>query len=227
MALSCCDYLVNKKKENNNIKVITIFTSFKTNNLNKDAQYYLRKSLCKNTSQFEQMRKKEDINALDFLEFEYEHWDFIDGGFRENNRKLIYKSYRQLFSGKVSTKDKLLTKKILEKLKPYQNKFDEIIVPLGVGHHADHLIIKLCGEKIFDKNKIRYFVDWPYAFKFKRWDQEKIKSVLTSGKYITLTSRKKRKAIQCYQSQVKLLFGKKPMFYPELVLNKNTSNNQH
>jgi LmbE family N-acetylglucosaminyl deacetylase len=220
--LSCCDYLLNKKNKKSEVKIITIFTNFKSEVITSDAKRYLKKSGHENIYDFEKERKKEDRNSLDFLGFKHEYWDFIDGGFRQFNKKNIYKNYNQLFSGRIHPKDKKIILKILEKLKKYKNDFDEILIPLGIGKHADHLIIKSCGEKVFNKNKINYYIDWPYAFKLKNWNLTQIFTILKNKKWITFTSKKKKKALQLYKSQVKLLFGKKPLFYPEIISNHDS-----
>lgn len=219
VVLSCCNYALQKQTRGYLIKIITIFTDFKVSCLSIDAKIYLKKSGFNNVVDFSQARKNEDLAAMKFLGFEYEYWNLIDGCFRENHNEPIYKSNQHLFSGKIKKNDQKNIIKLIAKLKQINYKeFTEILIPLGIGFHADHLITKFCAEQSFPFEKIKYYVDWPYAFNPKNWNLKKIKFVLRNERDIVWTNKKKYDALKKYRSQIRMLFPYYNFIYPELIM---------
>jgi hypothetical protein len=95
-------------------------------------------------------RKKEDIAAFHFLtrkkknvKIEYIHLDFPDKLFRKN--------------------DAIMLKPLREELRElYNQNFDKIYCPLGVGGHPDHLLVFEMCQVVFG-NRAAYYCEYPYS----------------------------------------------------------------
>lgn len=204
--LSCCDHILDWIKEGGEVTIITIFTSFKNNFISKSAQEYINNSGFDSTEDFEKQRKKEDIEAMTRLRVKWKHLDFIDGWFRCMKNKSVYPD-QDLFKGKISPLDKLLLEQIRKALTEYKN-FDHIVIPFGIGNHVDHLLITKIVENIFEKRKLIYYLDNPYASNINNWTIVKLIKVLISKKSIKPISTTKKQILNNYKSQITLLFTK-------------------
>lgn len=154
--LSLGEHIINWKKQGKKIVVITVFTKFRTKkNIPEYSLNYIKQSGFESVRDFENFRVKEDIRAMRAMKVEYEHWGFIDAGFRS-----VYPTRNKLLSGKINKIDNQLVKKINNKI----NKItaDLILLPFGVGKHVDHMIIKKAGQNL-EKN-ILYYLESPYLW---------------------------------------------------------------
>lgn len=220
--LSCADYCLKKKQEKFEIFVVSIFTKFNQSNyLSSDAISYMHSSGANKPEQFEKNRKKEDQKAMNFLSFSYTYLNFVDAGFRTNGNKPTYKTYKQLFSGQIAKTDLKLITKIKSKIKNFNKNYEEVLIPYGIGNHADHIITRKTAELVFDEKKIKYYLDQPYALKIKNWHLQPMLSIFKNQYTIRLTSNKKKKTLKLYKSQINILFGpmqQKILFIPELII---------
>lgn len=219
-ALSCADYALSIRDEFD-ISVCTIFTSFKSTNLPSYSKEYLKNCGCNTVEQFEKMRKKEDREAMKILGLkEYFYLDFIDGGFRNFHKQPIYKTKDSLFSGKISDLDDGIASMLKGKIISICSKYNKIVAPLAIGNHNDHKIVKNILSSIDLDIEKHTFTDFPYASYSKNWNFENLTYVLKNKKQLLLfQSDQKRHAISSYISQVPLLFSKKSIpWFPELIL---------
>jgi len=194
--LSGADYLDQQQKLGHQIVLLTVFTDF--------AQQ----------KKYQKMRHQEDEKAMSLFNFNFKYFNFTDAGFRS-----VYPDFKKIFSGKINKQDKILILSLAKKLKKLSN-FDEILLPLGVGKHVDHVICKLLGEIIFKSKKIYYYLDWPYALLPKHWTKKLFYFFLKNRKQITWMSSKKKVAIFCYASQIKSLFPLGFYHYPEVIISQ-------
>jgi LmbE family N-acetylglucosaminyl deacetylase len=213
--ISCCDHIVLWKNQGYSITVINVFTSFQSKTIPKYSQTYIKQSGCTTGNRFERMRHQEDEKAKELLGGTWHDFHYIDGGFR-GNIKPIYPTRHALFSGTISPEDADLVTDL-------QGKFlslkcvDRVIVPLGVGKHADHRITKKAAQLAFPKEKLSYFVDISYAQTIQNWTAEMIIKLICMKKSIRRMTAYKQTVLQCYRSQLPFLFPKKSQ-YPEIIL---------
>lgn len=190
--------LVKKRKD---VLIITLFTSFGTRPISWDAQKYLFRSGFLRISSFTGARKKEDVKAMSILGVPYAHLDFVDGGFRRNNHgRLLYPTFTELFSGAVNPSDKKNIPTIRRALQSLIHTSDILYAPIGVGNHADHLIVNQVTRTF--SNKTYFWLDQPYAGNGK--------NIFTGQKYkknLALKHNKyKDRLIHCYTSQTRHLY---------------------
>lgn len=194
--LSLGEHILKWKKEGKKVTVITVFTRFGDDKkIPEFSEDYLSRSGFGSVKMFEIARIKEDKKVMKDFGVDYQHWDFIDAGFRG-----VYKSREELLSGKINKRDISLIKKIEDKINK-MGKVNLLLIPYGVGGHVDHLIVRKAAEKVL-KN-VNYYFDVPYLwqkFEFLKliWKIIKAKSLMNG-------SEEKRKKLEGYSSQYKLL----------------------
>jgi len=108
-------------------------------------------------------RQTEDINALKHLGVDVEQWQYHDCVYRTYDVKALYPSEESLFSD-VHVNDPLLN--------ALDNQVDNLIltkqtilyVPLAVGHHVDHVLIRDWAINLWEKKgcDLYFYTDYPY-----------------------------------------------------------------
>lgn len=161
-------------------------------------------------------RRLEDRLACERLGAEPVHLGFIDALWRKKNYNNVYSSvlgkifpsfvhryptYRwHVVSGKLHPEDLSTLKeqlKISIKLVVPDNAY--VFCPAGCGEHADHLLVKLACEEIFDRPA--YWLDYPYSLKSGPITMaERNKAAWFEN------SSRKLEAIRGYKTQLKGLF---------------------
>ncbi len=213
---NCCDHMLEWRRQGNDICVYTMFCSFQTRTVPDFQQEVMRKAGIATVEELEESRRQEDIRALKQLDVRWLHLDFVDAGFRSHGDAPIYENFQQLCSGKRDPHDDLLFEQMTEFVKT-QIKAELILVPLCVGQHVDHQIVRQATEAAGCPGKLRYYVDYPYARNPFRWRLQQFKEAIRAKKSIRLMSSNKRKIMGCYASQMFQLF-RWPPFYPEVIL---------
>lgn len=212
--LDCADHIVQWKDRGDRVKVITVFSSYRTSVFSLDANKFMRLSGFDSLHSFEAERKREDIKAMKMLCVEWAHLNFVDGGFRTYKNIPVYSDYRVLFSGRIAKEDRIIERKLTIMPQYLQSLIlaDFVCVPFGIGNHADHLIVRRVAESIIPNEKIVYYVDYPYALKIKHWRIKYVQKILQSEVSILSMSDNKRKVLGCYSSQTRLMFRQDPKY---------------
>lgn len=193
--LSLSDHISNWKKQGKLVKIITIFTCFGDSlDLPRYTRDYINKSGFKNIKLFQKKRIEEDIQAMKMLDVEWEHWGFVDAGFRK-----LYNTRSALLGGKIHYKDDIIIHEISKKMLSIDA--DKVYLPFGIGGHVDHLLVKKSGKVLF-KN-IEYYLELPYLW--QSWRFLKYIYLIFSIKSVELNSKNKYELIKQYTSQYKLL----------------------
>lgn len=208
-ALSCSDHIFRWKKHAN-ITVITLFTHYPEGINPPYLRDFKQHRLSLSEIAYEKLRKAEDEEAMKNLGCNWKHLDFTDAAFRilGDTNTLLYPTANDLFST-VSIHDAILRECLHKELLPLLAKFDVVVLPMGYGHHVDHVLTKEIGANIVPKEKQWFYFDLPYAslspppiFQ-KLWQQFWYKSSQLS------ITQKKRKVLAVYTSQMKVLFPDK------------------
>jgi LmbE family N-acetylglucosaminyl deacetylase len=222
--LSSGSHILNLLNTKKGVQIITVFTSFGSRPISWDAQKYLMKSGFFRLDSFTKARKNEDLNSMHMLDIPFVQLDFIDGGFRKDSKeKFFYPTFDHLCSGKVPHEDVRLIQTIKKTLNsslhsrnwnfinsgnvlPGIQPSDILYAPLGIGNHADHIIVNRVAQTL--PNKTYYWLDQPYAWKAKINQQHGYKEA-----FRVPHQKKKEEVLSCYRSQMWQLY---PHWIPKI-----------
>jgi len=149
------------------------------------------------------IRREEDLAALNCLGVKARHFDFLDCIYRKNEitGEILYEDFEMITSGVERNEEKLVEKieKELSELKKINAK---VVAPIGVGNHIDHRIIHKISSRL--RIDMMYYLDFPYVFRDENWGKDENLMDFTSMTYVvSTTSRDKwKEAIACYSSQL-------------------------
>lgn len=200
--------------------VANIFTSFQTKIITGDTQKYLLESGFSNVQKFEVHRKNEEAAALNAARIQYINLDYVDGGFRDVNSQPVYRNHKQLFSGKIAITDRLsLQKKLIQSFKQLEVLYQPslVLIPLGIGKHADHLLVKKAAQCCFKSACKLYWKDIPYGISLSSKYHSTLKQIVKKKYALPGPSAKKLEILGAYSSQVNLLGITDKHFSEELV----------
>lgn len=159
--LSLGQHIINWKRENKKILIVTVFTDFgKENNFPKYSREYIAKSGFETLKGFKEARIKEDAEAMEELGVEYEHWGYVDAGFRKNNKVFCYPTKKILLKNKIVTSEEKMIDELSKKIRKIKTR--KILIPYGVGGHVDHFIVKKAGENIVGEKM--FYLESPYLW---------------------------------------------------------------
>lgn len=195
-----------------NINVINVFTKAHAGPYTFSAKKYLKSTGFINAEELYMSREKEDLRAMSQINAKSTNLGIVDGIFRKKKNKIfldsivpelghIYPTYRFHVSKSVS-KDDYAPSQLINRLKKIINQDALVLVPLGVGNHVDHVIVRKVCEKLF--SNIIYYADFPYSLKFNKY------KLPIGYKSVTLDANIKLKSqmIMQYMSQFGSLFNK-------------------
>jgi LmbE family N-acetylglucosaminyl deacetylase len=215
--LGVFDHIQQWKGEGQSVEVVTIFTSFGKGKISSDArkQSGIRKM---SPEEFERQRINEDKAAMKMLAVNWKHLGFVDGGFRVFDNKLTYPTFDSLFSGHIAKSDEEIIGQLARVMRRY-SKVSTVVIPLGVGKHADHVIARTAAEKVFSKHSLYYYVDFPYALSMRKWSISHLVQYVRSKKSKKRFSGIKLSVLRCYKTQAPLLFRSTPS-YSEILIHE-------
>ena len=157
-------------------------------------------------------RRLEDVASARLLGAVAEHESFLDCIYRQHEGTLLYPSEESLFD-RVNENDPLI--ELLDKEATIFNKrfmdIQALYIPLGVGHHVDHQLVRDWGLKIYKHNPelcVKFYEEYPYtrdASAIQRAQAYLQKTIKVEAESITLSRfdiMAKIKAIACYKSQI-------------------------
>jgi LmbE family N-acetylglucosaminyl deacetylase len=107
-------------------------------------------------------RRQEDMAACAILGAEPHHWDVPDCIYRvDEDGAPFYLSDADIF-GAVAPAEMALVARLAEQMRALPRAM-QVLVPLTVGHHVDHQLVRLAAEEAFDPATLLYYEDYPYA----------------------------------------------------------------
>ncbi len=148
--------------------VITVFGGIPSANLElspfaKRVHQEMGADITKNPGNGIEMRRKEDANALDYLEVDYLWLDYLDALYRGS--PAYYTDRNQLIGGDVHPGDAALDRQLASDLLTLQERLPDAAwyAPLGVGRHVDHQIVCSAADRLAQRGaKVYYYEDFPY-----------------------------------------------------------------
>jgi LmbE family N-acetylglucosaminyl deacetylase len=215
--LSCGDYIYELIQNGCQVTIATVFTGMGTE-LSMLARI-LHKKFGLGTDTME-VRRLEDIHAVESLSASHLHLGLLECIYRKkNDGSPVYEKLQDLFDTEWWNEAQVMnevTSAIARKI-DFKN-YDGIFVPLGIGRHVDHSMVRNCAEKcwlrIGEKPHIPfyYYEDLPYLCynKDKSWKDE-----LAGGMHVNyarlsrISLKAKINAVKKYKSQLSLLWPSK------------------
>jgi hypothetical protein len=225
-ALSCGE-LLSRLKSKTNITIVNVFTQAHSGPYTLSAKKFLLDSgKYKSAKKLFSDRQIEDKNALKSFKAKIINLGLTADVFRKNTKntllgKLIpeidhvYPTYRWHVINKVSPNDPAINNliKIFQKL---NNNKSLYFIPLGVGNHSDHNLVKNISEQIF--SHVFYYSDFPYNIRLANYYPEREKYL---GYKLDVNLNEKNELLKKYITQYKGLFlGKNMPFHYEMYCTK-------
>ena len=108
-------------------------------------------------------RRKEDANALDFLQCDYLWLDSLDAMYRGDPG--YYEDREQLIGGEVHPADLSIDRQLAQELIALQQRLPDTVwyAPLGVGKHVDHQIVSSAADRLVQRGaNIKFYEEFPY-----------------------------------------------------------------
>jgi LmbE family N-acetylglucosaminyl deacetylase len=107
-------------------------------------------------------RRAEDIAACAILGADYVHLDVPDCIYRldPQQRTPLYNSDEDIF-GDIQPAELALQERVAQLLQSLPPG-NQIVAPLAVGHHVDHLLVRAAAEQVWP-GRLWYYEDFPYV----------------------------------------------------------------
>lgn len=106
-------------------------------------------------------RRAEDINACKIIGARYRHLPFRDCIYRQSrDGNWLYPSEESIF-GELSVDDASTIYTIQTFLATILKADDILVIPLSVGNHVDHQMVRIAAEEL--NRPLLYFADVPYV----------------------------------------------------------------
>ncbi len=198
---------IERWKETHSVTVLSLFTSMH-DPVSPPAysQAILDRYHISDTATYSRIRLQEEHAALQVLGVSGAQLGLIDGGFRSTAGIITYPTAQELFSGNIAPSDHTILRTLHLLWHTTFVPGDIILVPAGIGRHADHLITRLSVKNLGTRINIWQYLDFPYAMQSSTllWNYS-FKKLFSTHSSAALT-RKKLAALACYKTQMPLLF---------------------
>lgn len=173
--LSCGGFIYKLTQIGSEVLISTVFSgSVQPESLSPLAKWF--HGICDLGDNAMDIRRTEDKNAAQYLGVDLLHIDMLECLYRRDaNRFARYIKENEIYQGDLNREIDTLNEVILALLNTIDfEKFSEIYIPLGIGRHIDHLLLRKATELIFCREsnqnfpKLYYYEDIPYVF----WDRD-------------------------------------------------------
>lgn len=156
-----------------------------------------------------EVRRREDVKAAEMLGAEVLHLDLQDAIYRidPDTGKARYACLQHLF-GPLHPADGDFSLELAVRLRERLSNCREIVVPLGVGDHVDHRLVREAAERA--TMPLLYYEDFPYADKSRALDRILHPNSDWEPEIVSLPQEAltaKQAAALAYSSQIDLIFG--------------------
>jgi LmbE family N-acetylglucosaminyl deacetylase len=162
-------------------------------------------------------RRREDIKACRVISAKPRHFKWFDAVYRRTSSgEPLYQNSRQVT---WHPEDDIVVATIAAALLKNLRFDDVLLVPLGIGLHVDHLIVRAAAERL-DRLDLTYYVDVPYI---RTYPQELAAQTSGMTKQLYRISPRYTSAwiasVMAYETQIKMLeeaVGSLPSLITEL-----------
>ncbi|CAM4446566.1 LmbE family N-acetylglucosaminyl deacetylase [Paenibacillus endophyticus] len=211
-AISCGDYIDNLVRTGHAVTVMTVFTG-SAERLSMLARIIHKKFRLRDEEVMD-VRLQEDRSACTLLGADTIHLGLPECLYRFDEKGgPTYRKLNELFETDPS-REPAASKEIISSLGDIDfTQYDLIYIPLGVGRHIDHLLVREAVELVastsFPLSKLMYYRDLPYLDygTDPNWRSELAKGMEEVCIMLpSLSLRKKLAAIERYRSQLRMLW---------------------
>lgn len=233
--ISCGDYIHELTQNHNLVTIATVFTGMGTE-LSMLARI-LHKKFGLGTETMD-IRKQEDIHAAETLGASVLHLGVLECIYRKKqDGSPVYGKLQDLFETDWRNEAEVMEEIVTVFLKQIQiDNYDGVYVPLGIGRHVDHCLVRASAEqfrlKTADRSRIPFFYyeDLPYLSFHKdlSWECELAEGL--HAKWITLRRCNliaKINAVTEYRSQLRLLWRSKYHMLKQMAGHANAAYADH
>lgn len=218
--LSCGEYILQEVKKNRRVIILNIFTNFASKTQTKFVSKQLKK-IGLTPNEYKKLREAEDQKAWKNISVVIKNLNYTDAGFRTEKNKPTYPTAQQLFSKKLNSQENKIIQDLSLQLSCLTKKIKitNIVLPIGVGDHIDHIIVKRAAEKAWNINQLCYYLDQPYFIKRRLHKLIQLILKLFFRVHILRSSIQKTKRLEKYKSQIAVLFKKnETLLFNEVLL---------
>lgn len=151
------------------------------------------------------------------LGFGFTHLGLVDAAFRGCNGS-DFPDLRSLWAGQLGPGGADLVAAAAQRLSSRSVASVQVVAPLGIGGHVDHLIARKACEQVFGAASLAYYADMPYARAPWRWRAAQCRQAALSRRSWRWISPRKQQVLRAYASEMPLLFKSAPKFAELLLL---------
>lgn len=158
--LSCGEMIRKSVLNRDAVTLITVFTGNPLPGELSEAakQYHSNCFLSDNSMEY---RKSEDRKACDFLGCNYMHLNYYECLYRKDeNGKSIYPDLSDIYHSEKA--DDRYCEILRNDLPGILEQYDTIYAPIGIGNHADHLLIRRAVGDILQGRRVLFYEEIPY-----------------------------------------------------------------
>jgi LmbE family N-acetylglucosaminyl deacetylase len=149
------------------------------------------------------IRREEDRIACRGLNAHHRHLQWQDAVYRKSREGEFL--YDHCIQRSWALEDETLISQLASEIQSFMNEPSVLLVPLGIGGHVDHLVVRAAAERSRVKS-IVYYADVPYSCLDPQDLQQKVQDLNALAYRLSVPSVEAWiKAIQSYQSQIHML----------------------
>ena len=207
--LSCGELIDKFADQGDDVCAITFFTGYPDEkDLSEAAKQFHSNCFLDHKSM--DFRSNEDITALNWLNCKHKHLGYYECLYRKNDKdEFLYPNLKEIYH--LEHKDKELIKDISKRIEVEVADADVIFAPMGLGLHADHIILHRAAVMALKKIKkpIYFYEEVPYVCyyyksrKKSNWGKNMESSLI---KVSDKNWQRKLNAIKFYRSQLHILW---------------------
>jgi len=160
------------------------------------------------------LRRNEDIKAIETLGAQFLHIDFLDCIYRKNSDNSPFYNDYESMKGAIHPYDSnmsaLIYDRVIKIVQKYNHENIQIFSPLAVGNHVDHQIVKMVGMRLLSEGfDVLFYEEVPYCL----WVPDGLRDVIAknenewSSKVFPIDIKAKLNALKPYNSQFPGLGG--------------------
>ncbi len=206
--LSCGDLIYKFVENGDKVDVLTVFSgSEKKENLSDAAKTFHSNCFLDENSMIE--RKKEDFNAHKILGCNSLYLDKKECLYRKDEKGYLYPDLDNIYHLETDREQENLSD-LTKELSKIVNEYDVVYAPLGLGNHADHLLVNKAINNFDIKGELYFYEEVAYVCYYYRDNKESNWGDGLKNKLIDISDfeyNKKMDAILQYKSQLHILWS--------------------
>lgn len=211
--LSCGDLITKYIKNGDIVDVLTIFSgSEKKENLSEAAKQFHSNCFLDHNSML--VRKEEDNNAHQLLGCNSLYLDKLECLYRRDDSGYLYPDLSNIYHLEYDREENNIND-LANELSNIVNNYDIVYAPMGLGGHADHLMVNEAIKRVDINSEIYFYEEVAYVCYYYRDNELSNWGNDMQYKLIEITEdeyNKKIDAILLYRSQLRILWENRFQF---------------